>query len=155
MPGKPKYRYPGWGIEQEWYDYDGSGHEDYPAAIYQNLGGSFSDMICVREVAMMLAMDRLFDKPDWHIHVFDDDIAAKWRDEIMAWPDVDLWNRIAHFTPEWLDSLRDDEHGNPSSHRPIPCPEDILNDEAADYVAPPAPLVSVRLLTLVALAVHS
>lgn len=155
MPDNPKPKYPGWDVDLGW---QGGHFYDYPAAIYPASFGSHSDLICVREVAMMLAMDRLTDKPDWHIKVFDDDIVAKWRAEIMAWPDDDLWNRIAHFDPRWLNSLQvqdDDEDGSPSPpDRPVPCPKDILNYEAADYASP---LFSdtVHLLTLVASVVHS
>ncbi|KAK0742613.1 hypothetical protein B0T18DRAFT_167361 [Schizothecium vesticola] len=128
MPDKPKHKYPGWDLDLGW-----QGFHDYPAGIYLESHGSHSEMICVREVAMMLAMDRLSDKPDWHIKVFDEDIAAKWRAEIMAWPDDELWNRISNFQPWWLDLLRDNEDGNPWRREPVPCPEGILNDEAADY----------------------
>lgn len=33
---------------------------------------------------MMIVMDRLTDQPDWHIKVFDDDIANKWKTEAVA-----------------------------------------------------------------------
>ena len=69
----------------------------YPLGIYPEGSGNSSMIITVREVAMMLVMDRLTDKPNWHIKVFDDGIAEKWRQETMAWPEDDLWNRIRHF----------------------------------------------------------
>jgi len=72
MPDKPKHKYPGWDLDLAW-----QGFHDYPAGIYPESHEGHSEMICVREVAMMLAMDRLSDKPDWHIKVFDEDIARQ------------------------------------------------------------------------------
>lgn len=68
----------------------------YPIGIHYNCVGAGSEMLLVREVALMLVMDRLTDKPDWHVKVFDDEIAEKWKSEALAWPETDLWDRIAH-----------------------------------------------------------
>ncbi|CAH0028520.1 unnamed protein product, partial [Clonostachys rhizophaga] len=43
---------------------------------------------------MMIVMDRLSDKPDFHRKVFDDAIVAKWIDEALAIPDNSLWDEI-------------------------------------------------------------
>lgn len=73
--------------------------------IHHNCDAAQSDMLLVREVAMMLIMDRLTDKQNWHVKVFDDDITEKWKTEALAWPEDDLWNRIANLSPymheEW------------------------------------------------------
>lgn len=36
---------------------------------------------------MMDVMEKLTDKEDWHIKVFNDEIVAKWREEALAIPD--------------------------------------------------------------------
>ncbi len=69
MPDKPKHKYPGWDHDLPWHrqldeameelGVPGKDYIQYPIGIHQNCSGSESDMICVREVAMMLAMDRL------------------------------------------------------------------------------------------------
>ncbi|CAH0050977.1 unnamed protein product [Clonostachys solani] len=66
----------------------------YPLGIHPNYPGSKSEMLFVREVAMMIVMDRLSDKPDFHRKVFDDAIVAKWVDEALAIPDNSLWDEI-------------------------------------------------------------
>ena len=62
--------------------------------IHHNYSGAETPMIPVRERAMMLVMDRLTDKPNWHIKVFDDEIVTKWKAEALAWSDDDLWGRL-------------------------------------------------------------
>ncbi|KAK4031840.1 hypothetical protein C8A01DRAFT_41717 [Parachaetomium inaequale] len=90
--------------------------------IHYNCAGAQSEMLLVREVAMMLVMDRLTDKPDWHIKVFDDEIAERWKTEALAWPNDDLWKRIAN-----LDWNRDPKW-QPKT------PKNILDRECVDYV---------------------
>lgn len=62
--------------------------------IHSNCWGSESDMLLVREVAMMIVMDRLTDKPDWHLKVFDEAIAEKWIQEGLDLPAKPLCNEI-------------------------------------------------------------
>jgi len=83
---------------------------------------------------MMLVMDRLTDKPDWHKKIFDDNITAKWRAEALAWPDDDLWSRATRGKRDARYSGREagDETGK---QREI---ENILSDECFDFVSHPA-----------------
>ncbi|KAL7896284.1 hypothetical protein HDV64DRAFT_270587 [Trichoderma sp. TUCIM 5745] len=53
-----------------------------------------SYILPIREVAMMMLMDTLTDKPNWHAKVFDETIVAKWRHEAMAQPQHGLFLRI-------------------------------------------------------------
>lgn len=53
-----------------------------------------SDILPVREVAMMMLMDNLTDKPDWHKKVFDEAIVAKWRHEALTQSENSLFARI-------------------------------------------------------------
>lgn len=116
-------KYPGWGLDlrhlDQHLDYGKRRNISYPMGIHHESSGSGGLIITVREVAMMLVMDRLTDKPDWHVKVFDEEIAEKWRQEAMAWPEDDLWNRIHHFNPGYGD--------NP------PQPKSILDKACVDY----------------------
>jgi hypothetical protein len=58
--------------------------------IHGNFFDADSDILPVREVAMMTIMDKLTDKPDWHKKVFDDEIIAKWCKEALEYPDEAL-----------------------------------------------------------------
>jgi hypothetical protein len=48
--------------------------------------GHNSDMILVHEVAMMQVMERITDKPDWHIKISDDETARQWEQETLDRP---------------------------------------------------------------------
>ncbi|KAK4103558.1 hypothetical protein N658DRAFT_505238 [Parathielavia hyrcaniae] len=118
--------YPGWNLDLRWTGPpDGQRLSfqswEYPKGTHYNCIGATSEMLLVREVAMMLVMDRLSDKPDWNVKVFDDEIAEKWKAEALAWPDEDLWNRIANInhgiSPRWKPKM----------------PQPILNKESVDY----------------------
>jgi hypothetical protein len=87
--------------------------------IHHNYSGADSTMITVREGAMMLVMDRLTDKPNWHIKVFDDEIVTKWKAEALAWPEDDLWDRL-------INCDQDDD---------VDMPTPILDKECVDYVS--------------------
>ena len=122
--------YPGWNKDLRW---TGQGLNDridtfYPKGIHYNCRGAKSEMLLMREVAMMLVMDRLTDKPDWHVKVFNDEIAGKWRQEALAWPNDDLYSSIINVST-WPDMDED------TLSRWIPMkPKDILSKESVDYV---------------------
>ena len=113
-------KYPGWNLDLRWNE-----ELVYPMGIHYNSSGAHSALLFVREVAMMLVMDRLTDKPDWHLKVFDDDIADKWRQEALAWPNDDLWKRISNISS-----------GLPKRWQPKK-PRNILSKECIDYVNEP------------------
>jgi hypothetical protein len=52
---------------------------------------------------MMLIMDALTDKPDWHTKVFDDAIVAKWHDEALGLSDEALWTQITGDKGGWAE----------------------------------------------------
>jgi hypothetical protein len=82
--------------------------------------GSSSDILPVREVAMMLLMDNLTDKPNWHEKVFDEAIVEKWRQEAMNQSENSLFVRIM----EGKEFARD-----------IPKPDcRIISEEAFEFV---------------------
>ncbi|KAH6603880.1 hypothetical protein Trco_007326 [Trichoderma cornu-damae] len=56
--------------------------------------GSISDILPIREVAMMLLMENLTDKPSWHEKVFDEAIVQKWREEARNQSENGLYARI-------------------------------------------------------------
>ncbi|KAK4125367.1 hypothetical protein N657DRAFT_680089 [Parathielavia appendiculata] len=119
--------YPGWNLDLRWTGPPdnhrrSSQNWDYPKGIHYNCVGAQSHMLLVREVAMMLVMDRLSDKPNWNVKIFDDEIAEKWKAEALAWPDEDLWKRIANI-----------DHDMESRWKPK-MSRHILNKESVDYV---------------------
>jgi len=86
----PKHKYPGLGLPVRYY---GRGDSDsYPIGAHSECYGSVSDIISVREVAMMDVMEKLTDKKDWNKKVFDDKIVDKWRDEALTIPDKHFWD---------------------------------------------------------------
>lgn len=78
-------------------------------------GGTESELLYIRELAMMDIMEKLTDKPDWHKKILDDEIAAKWRQEALDIPDTKLYN----FT-----------NGNTEKR-----PTNVLSELAVDYVS--------------------
>ena len=92
----------------------------YRMGIHEDCEGAKSDMILAREVAMMILMDRLTDKPDWNRKVFDEDIVAKWTSEALALPVEPLWNSIAlEDVKPWID---------------MKTPDILLDKDCVDYV---------------------
>lgn len=82
--------------------------------------GSISDILPIREVAMMLLMDQLTDKPNWHEKVFDEAIMQKWRQEARTQSENGLFSRI-------MEGTRHREN--------IPNPQSrIVSEEAFEFV---------------------
>ncbi|ETS80957.1 hypothetical protein PFICI_08486 [Pestalotiopsis fici W106-1] len=77
-------QYPGLGLPLQ---YCGNEQDNYPIGLFASYQNTVSDILPVRELAMMSIMDRLSDKEDWHKKVFDDTIVSKWREEALAIPD--------------------------------------------------------------------
>ncbi|KAH7355962.1 hypothetical protein BKA66DRAFT_574864 [Pyrenochaeta sp. MPI-SDFR-AT-0127] len=83
------HEYPGLGLpvrhnEQRRYGF-------YPIGAHGSCYGSDSDLIPVRELAIMDIMEKLTDKEDWHKKVFDEKIVSKWQQEALAIPDEQFW----------------------------------------------------------------
>ncbi|KAF2811084.1 uncharacterized protein BDZ99DRAFT_462360 [Mytilinidion resinicola] len=82
-------KYPGLGLplrhnEQQDYGF-------YPIGAHGSCYGSDSDILPVRELAMMSIMERLTDKEDWHKKVFDEEIVSKYREVALSIPDEAFW----------------------------------------------------------------
>ncbi|OBS18954.1 hypothetical protein FPOA_10678 [Fusarium poae] len=92
MSETPPDLYPGLGLDLRHHEQEGD--EIYPLGIHYNCWGSASEMLLVREVAMMIVMNQLTEKPDWHIKVFNDTISEKWIDEALAIPVESLYDDI-------------------------------------------------------------
>jgi hypothetical protein len=67
---------------------------NYPVGFPEYSKEGWADILPIREVAMMILMDSLTDKPNWHEKVFDEDIVQKWRDEARQQPEDGLFARI-------------------------------------------------------------
>ncbi|KAG5744564.1 hypothetical protein H9Q69_011576 [Fusarium xylarioides] len=100
--------YPGLGMNLRYHNYHHEG-EIYPTAIHYNSVGAESDMLLVREAAMMIVMNQLTDKPDWHVKVFDEIIAEKWIQESLALPVDPLYDEIVQhgYGPDRLKYILD------------------------------------------------
>jgi hypothetical protein len=106
--------YPGLGLPLRNDDWDTL--DLYPHGAHSSDGLSESDLIYVRELAMIDVMEKLTDKPDWHKKVFDDTIVARWRSEALAVPDRELyklstagkWSQNDYDEVEDLEDLDDD-----------------------------------------------
>jgi hypothetical protein len=70
------------------------GVDFYRLGSSEGLRGSSSAMLHVREVAMMILMDRLTDKPGWQDKVFNDGIVDKWRQEALSQNETGLYQQI-------------------------------------------------------------
>jgi hypothetical protein len=84
--------YPGLGLPLRYNDQENYGF--YPIGAHGSCYGADSDLLPVRELAMMSIMDRLTDKPDWEKKVFDEEIVAKWKTEAMQVDDA-IWWKLA------------------------------------------------------------
>ncbi|KAM6506740.1 hypothetical protein FALCPG4_018834 [Fusarium falciforme] len=116
-------KYPGLGLDIR---HDGSNDRDviYPVGIHFNCYGSESEMLLVREVAMMMAMESITDKPDWHVKVFDAEIANKWKAEALELPVDAMYKEIAEDRITWPDGAFAGQ---------APKPRIILDEACVDY----------------------
>ncbi|KAK4119639.1 hypothetical protein N657DRAFT_626454 [Parathielavia appendiculata] len=88
------YQYPGVNLPLDHLRQGGRvGIDFYRLGSFEGAEG-VSELIQVREVFMMVLMDRLTDKPNWHEKVFDDAIVAKWRTEALAQPEGHIYRQI-------------------------------------------------------------
>lgn len=123
-PIKHDHRYPGLGLPLRYNPQE----ECYPLGAHNCCASALSDIIYVRELAMMSVMEKLTDKPGWHKKVFDDEIVERWRREALSIPDVDLWNLAiggkyqCHRTNDGELEVRNDKPSN------IKIPEGILSE---------------------------
>lgn len=90
-----QHQYPGVDLPLRYLKQDGwPGTDFYRLGSFEGATDSTSDLLPVREVVMMILMDRLTDKPNWHEKVFDDAIVAKWRDEALTQDEEDVYDDI-------------------------------------------------------------
>lgn len=87
------HEYPGINVDLRHYP-TGLAAKSYPIGAHGNCAGAESELLPVREVFMMVLMDRLSDKPDWDKKVFDEEIVAKWRKEALEQPEDKLYAQL-------------------------------------------------------------
>lgn len=112
-----QFKYPG--IDISLRDHPGRDESHYPVGCHPNVGGIESPILPMREVGMMLLMDKLTDKPDWFKKVFDDKIVEKWRRESQTQSEDGLFAAI----------MRDKKDA------PVPQPKRIISEAAFDFVS--------------------
>ncbi|KAG9235734.1 hypothetical protein BJ875DRAFT_458275 [Amylocarpus encephaloides] len=105
----------------------------YPMGAHGNCYGGNSDVLPVREVSMMIIMDRLMDKENWEKKVFDDEIIAKWRTEALEYPDSSLWKQATgnKVMNDWTGQDNDSPDVVWATH--IDPLQGIMSNEAFDY----------------------
>ncbi|KAF2450829.1 hypothetical protein P171DRAFT_378205, partial [Karstenula rhodostoma CBS 690.94] len=69
-----------------------AGQDSYPIGAHGSCSGSYTELLPVRELAMIHIMDRLTDKAGWNNKVWDEVIVENWRAEAKAIPDIEWWN---------------------------------------------------------------
>lgn len=80
--------YPGLGLPLRANSYE----TQCPIGAHVKCEGATSDVLPVRELAMLSIMESLTDKPDWHVKVYDDEIVETWRTEALAIPNHHWWD---------------------------------------------------------------
>lgn len=89
------HQYPGVNLPLRYVKQKGrAGVDFYRCGSFNGAAASLSELIQVREVMMMMLMDALTDKPNWHEKVFDETIVAKWRHEAVTLPEEDMYQEI-------------------------------------------------------------
>ncbi|KAK3311855.1 hypothetical protein B0H66DRAFT_584262 [Apodospora peruviana] len=94
------YKYPGIDLPLRYFPQKYEYPDDPDQSMKFYIGGhpdfdeSWSNLLPVREVAMMILVDRLTDKPNWHDKVFNDEIVAKWRNEALNLPEDAVYSII-------------------------------------------------------------
>lgn len=69
---KEEPKYPGLGLPLLHEKREG---DAFPLGTHGDCYGGLSELVSVRELAMMAIMDQLTDKPEWHRKVFDEDVS--------------------------------------------------------------------------------
>ncbi|CZS83052.1 unnamed protein product [Fusarium graminearum] len=93
------HQYLGLGLDLRYHDQCERAEETYPIGIHPNCFGSDSEML-------LIVMNQLTEKPDWHIKVFDDTISEKWIQEGLALPVEPLYDDIVDPEDSDLEKLR-------------------------------------------------
>ncbi|GJC80754.1 hypothetical protein ColLi_03592 [Colletotrichum liriopes] len=82
----------------------GSDMKAMPAGMFPSAtDGWHASTLTHLELAMLWFIEQITNKPNWHVKVFNDDIASKWKTEVMAvdWSTVEL--KHAHFNDAMFD----------------------------------------------------
>ncbi|KFY35493.1 hypothetical protein V494_05861 [Pseudogymnoascus sp. VKM F-4513 (FW-928)] len=85
------HEYPGVNVDLRYYP---DHTPQYRMGTHINCRGAESEILPIREVFMMVLMDRLSDKVDWHKKVFDEEIVSKWRKEALEQPEDKLYSQL-------------------------------------------------------------
>jgi hypothetical protein len=98
-PSITEHQYPGLGLPLRKFDW--RGYHYYPSGAHASCYGNESELVSVRELAMMDVMEKLTDKQNWFQKVFDEDIVAKWRKEALTVPDGYYWDLSNNAKRQW------------------------------------------------------
>ncbi|KAK0704572.1 hypothetical protein B0H67DRAFT_498283 [Lasiosphaeris hirsuta] len=110
------HKYPGVGLPLR----DASLDDFSPIGAHPRCPDAQTELLQIREIAMLNLMDRLTDKPNWHEKVFDDQIVARWRDEALTQPEDGIYAQII-------------EGRQSGKELPMPTRTRIISPHAFDY----------------------
>ncbi|CAH0025806.1 unnamed protein product [Clonostachys rhizophaga] len=110
-----QFKYPD--VDIDLRHHPGLDENHYPVVCHPNVRRIESPILPMREVGMMLLMDKLTDKPEWFKKVFDDKIVEKWRRESQTQSEDGLFATI----------MRD------KMDAPVPQPKRIISEAAFDF----------------------
>ncbi|KAK0647061.1 hypothetical protein B0T16DRAFT_330051 [Cercophora newfieldiana] len=98
-----------------------NGQEFYRIAAHPECAGASTPILMVREIGMLIFMDRLTDKPNWDHDVFDETVVAQWRHEAFTQSEDYL-----------RDAILADKKLYPAG-MPVPNRQRIISKKAFDY----------------------
>ncbi|KAF1849209.1 uncharacterized protein K460DRAFT_305120 [Cucurbitaria berberidis CBS 394.84] len=122
--------YPGLGLPVRYVTEQRYGF--YPIGAHEYGRGAMSDVIPVRELAMMDIMEKLTDKEDWHSKVVNEEIVARWRKEALAIPDEQLWDLAISGKRQYWDNNDGGWLPDEEDYDGIVPPEGIMNKVTFD-----------------------
>ena len=92
---------PGFGNPLDYYSLDYHSKKCYPTAL---IGYYEAALLTMREYTMMELMNRITDKPNWEMKVFDVAIAARWKAEALAMIDKDISEKMVDWVGQCIAS---------------------------------------------------
>lgn len=107
-PGPPKeqkIRLPGYGLGlRQRYESGEEEKGEFPVLVDDEEDGWKAATLLIREYCMLKVLENLTNKPEWWKKVFDAEIAARWKAEMLSM-DWEQYHKNADFTPSMADAV--------------------------------------------------
>lgn len=88
------HKYLGVDLPLRFFPYPSDDEGCYSIGAHSRTHEPLSTLILVREAAMMVLMEQLTDKPNWHELVFDDEIVATWREDALTRDEQSIFDTV-------------------------------------------------------------